>query len=116
MIDMTKLAQIAAEHAKPGEINILTVEHDDGCPAMLTWDSGDCTCAVVRVRVHQDVNRFERDLNAAREMNRKARRAAERAMRKAAGKTKAARATGAASKTTSVDGNCSTGAKKGGAV
>ena len=71
--------------------------------------------------VHQDQKWFERTFSKACQMNRKAKRAAERAMRKAAGKsptkTKAARAIGAASKSTpTVDVNCSTRHKKGGAA
>lgn len=101
---------------KPGEVNFIQVSHNDNCPTIASWNMDDCTCHEVDMSVHQDQKWFEKTLNQARQMNRKARRAAERAMRKAAGKTKAARATGAASKgTPTVGDNCST-RKKGGAA
>lgn len=100
---------------KQGEVNFLQFAHDDKCPTIASWNMDDCTCGAVEVSVHQDQKFFEQTLNHARQLNRKARRAAERAMRKA-GKTKAARATGTASKgTPTVDANCST-KKKGGAA
>lgn len=104
------------DNIKQGEVNFLQVAHDNNCPTIRTWNMDDCTCGAVEVSVHQDQKWFEQTFNQARQMNREARRAAERAMRRAA-KTKAARATGAASKgTPTVDANCSTRQKKGGAA
>ena len=103
------------DNVKQGEVNFLQVAHDDNCPTIRTWDMSDCTCGEVEMSVHQDQKFFERTLNNAQMLNRKARREAERAMRKAS-KTKAARATGAASKGTSnAGGDCNT-QKKGGAA
>ena len=104
------------DNIKQGEVNFMQVVHDDNCPTIRTWDMRDCTCSEVEMSVHQDQSKYERDFNNAVQMNRKARREMERALRKAAGKTKAARATGAASKGTSNAGkDCST-QKKGGAA
>lgn len=102
---------------KKGEVNYLQIAHDDNCPTVISWNMDDCTCSEVDVSVHQDAKKFERILENAQQLNRKARRAAERAARKAAGKTKAAREAGAASKgTPTVDEDCSTSQKKGGAA
>ena len=99
------------------EVNFLQVAHDKKCPTIKTWDMGDCKCRALKMTVHQNQSKYERDYNNAVQMNRKARREMERAMRKAAGTTKAAHATGAASKATpTVDANCSTRQKKGGAA
>ena len=103
------------DNIKQGEVNFLSLAHDDSCPTIASWNMDDCTCGEVEVTIHQDQEFFERTLNHARQLNRKARRAAERAMRKAA-KTKAARATGTAFKSASTNArNCSTN-KKGGAA
>lgn len=104
------------ENIKRGEVNFFECVHEDGCPTIASWNMDECTCSKVEMSVHQDQEWFERTLNQAHKMNREARRAAERAIRKAAGKTKAARATGAASKGTPNAGkNCST-QKNGGAA
>lgn len=97
-------------------VNFLQVAHDNNCPTIRTWDMGDCKCRALKMTVHQDQSKYVRDYNNAVQMNRKARREMERAMRKEAGKTKAARATGTASKGTSnACEDCST-QKKGGAA
>ena len=74
---------------KQGEVNFLQVVHDDNCPTIRTWDMGDCKCHALEMVVHQDQSKFERDFNNAVQMNRKARREMERAMRKAAAKPQA---------------------------
>lgn len=99
-----------------GEVTFVIRGHEDGCPAAFSSDIGECTCKVLRFVETKDTTYVQRVMNNHRAMCRKARREAERAMRKAA-KTKAARATGAASKgTPTVDANCSTRQKKGGAA
>ena len=101
---------------KDGEVTFVIRGHEDGCPTAFSSDMDECTCKIVRLVETKDTAYVGRVMNKHRAMCRKARRAAERAMRKAAGKTKAARATGAASKGTSNAGNdCST-QKKGGAA
>ena len=102
---------------KDGEAAFLIRGHEDGCPTAFGADMSECTCKVLRFVETKDTAYVGRVLNKHRAMCRKARRAADRAMRKAAGKTKAARATGAASKETSNAGkDCSTQEKKGGAA
>lgn len=98
-----------------GEVTFVIRGHEDGCPAAFSSDIGECTCKVLRFVETKDTTYVQRVMNNHRAMCRKARREAERAMRKAA-KTKAARATGAASKTaSSTTRNCST-QKNGGAA
>ena len=105
------------DNIKQGEVNFLQVAHDNNCPTIRTWDMGDCKCRAIEMSFHQDQSKYERDFNNAVQMNREARREMERAMRKAAGKTKAARATGAASKgAPTVNRNSSTRQKKGGSL
>ena len=102
---------------KEGQVNFIQLSYDNNCPTIASWNFDDCTCAAVEVSVHQDQKWYEQTLNKARNMNREARRAAERAIRKAAGRIKAARATGAASKgKPTVTPNFSTSKKKGGAA
>ena len=106
---------------KQGEGNFIEFAQDGNCPTIASLNMEDCTFHEVEMSVHQDQKWFERTFIKASQINRRARRAAERAMRKAAGKsptkTKAARATGAASKgAPTVDANCSTRQKKGGAA
>ena len=99
-----------------GEVTFLIRGHEDGCPTAFSSDIGECTCKVLRFVETKDTAYVGRVMTNHRAMCRKARREAERAMRKAAGKTKAARATGTASKGTSNAGkDCST-QKKGGAA
>lgn len=117
MFDMMRLAEIAAAHTKNGEINFIEIAHNDGCPATVTWDINDCTCSSVEFGIHQDQGRFERDYLRASQMNRKARRAAERAMRKVGSKEKAARARAASKTASSICKNRNTnGGKQGGAA
>lgn len=102
---------------KKGQVNFIEFAHDNNCQTIASWSMNDCTCGAVEVSVHQDQNWFGQRLNKARSMNREARRAAERAMRKEARKTKAARSTSTTSKgATTVKRDCSTGKKKGGAA
>ena len=104
------------DNLQKGGVSFLQVAHDNNCSTIRTWNMDDCTCGEVELSVHQDQSKYERDFSNAVNMNRKARREAERVMRKAA-KRKAARATGATSKgTPNVDANCSTRHKKGGAA
>lgn len=56
--------------------------HEAGCPAEHEWNKPVCTCAKVRVRLHQGTAEYERDLKNATAMNRKARREAKRAIKK----------------------------------
>ena len=98
-----------------GEVTFVIRGHEDGCPAAFSSDIGECTCKVLRFVETKDTTYVQRVMNNHRAMCRKARREAERAMRKAS-KTKAARATGAASKGTSnAGGDCNT-RKNGGAA
>ena len=91
-----------------GEVTFVIRGHEDGCPAAFSSDIGECTCKVLRFVETKDTTYVQRVMNNHRAMCRKARREAERAMRKAA-KTKAARATGAASKGGSnAGGDCNT--------
>ena len=100
-----------------GEVTFLIRGHEDGCSAAFSSNMDECRCKTIRLVETKDTAYVGRVMNKHRAMCRKARREAERAMRKAAGKTKAARATGAASKgTPTVDTNCSTRQKKGGAA
>ena len=103
------------ENLQKHGLNFIQFAHENNCPTIASWNMDECTCGdKVDVTVHQDEAEYERTFNHARRWNRKARRAAERAMWKAA-KTKAARATGTAFKSASTYGNCSTN-KKGGAA
>lgn len=101
---------------KDGEVTFVIRGHEDGCLAAFSSNMDECTCKIVRIVETKDTAYVQRVMNNHRAMCRKARRAAERALRKAA-KTKAARATGAASEGASNTGdNCSTRQKKGGAA
>lgn len=104
---------------KDGEVTYVIRGHEDGCPTAFSSNMDECTCKVLRFVETKDTAYVSRIMNKTRAQRREAERAAkreaQRAIRKAS-KTKAARATGAASKTSSDDGDCSTSAKKGGAV
>lgn len=98
-----------------GEVTFVIRGHEDGCPAAFSSDIGECTCKVLRFVETKDTTYVQRVMNNHRAMCRKARREAERAMRKAS-KTKAARATGAASKGASNAGKDCNTQKNGGAA
>ena len=104
---------------KDGEVTYVIRGHEDGCPTAFSSNMDECTCKVLRFVETKDTAYVSRIMNKTRAQRREAERAAkreaQRAIRKAS-KTKAARATGAASKGTSTAGkDCST-QKTGGAV
>lgn len=74
---------------KDGEATFLIRGHEDGCPTAFSSDMSECTCKVLRFVETKDTAYVGRVLNNHRAMCRKARRAAERAMRKAAAKPQA---------------------------
>ena len=64
-------------------VQFIAVEHDEGCPMSSHSGSyGECTCDEVNIRLSTE-DEFGQSMERSRQVRRKARRDAEKAMRKA---------------------------------
>ena len=58
-----RLAAVAREHVEGGGIYVSPIAHDDGCPALKTWNLRDCRCEPhfkqpVRLETEEDVREY----------------------------------------------------------